>query len=218
MPTNLTPAATWDTPQTVAGSDVANAASIENVAQRLADRDEYLKKYALEDSTSWPRTGRLLRVPLELGRAIYGADWRFNEIDPYDSANRAALDAYTNSGLISFPLTTVLRPGMVITGCAAMLRAAAARSGGNVITLDLRKQEHNVLTATVYASTSVATGTGSTSAGRELLGMGTLSETVGTGFEYRLIVKAGSDASANHDQILDVFLTVTDPGPRNING
>lgn len=218
MPANITPVATWDTPQTVVGADVANAASIENVAQRLADRDEYLKKYALEDSTAWPRTARLLRVPLELGRAIYSHDWRFNETDPYDSANRAALDAYTNSGLISFPLTSVLRVGMTITGVTIMARAAAARTGGNRITIDLRKQEHNTVAATVYASTSVATGTGGTSSARELISTGAISEVVATGFEYRLIVKAGNDASTNHDQVLDVFLIVTDPGPRNVNG
>lgn len=218
MPHNLTDTSTFTAPIAApADGDNDAQASFDPAFQGLANRTRMLLDVALGGVTSWPETGKQIRVPLELGQAVYGDDWRFNRTDPFDSAARRALDAYTNSGIIVFPCTQILRVGMIITGATILDRAAAARAtSGNRVTVDLRKQEHNVVTPTVYASSSVATGTGSASAGYEFTGTGTISETVATGFEYYIVVKAGNDAGTNHDQILDVFLTVTNPGPRSL--
>lgn len=220
MPHNLTDSSAFTDPIAApADGDNDAQASFDPAFQGLANRTRLLLDAALGGVTTWPQTGKILRVPLELGLPIYGHDWRFNYIDPFDSAARRALDAYTDSGRIVFPLSSILRVGMTITGATILDRAAAARAtSGNRVTVDLRKQEHNVVTPTVYASSSVATGTGGATADYEFTGTGTISEVVGTGFDYYLVVKAGSDASTNHDQILDVFVTVTNPGPRNLNG
>lgn len=220
MPHDLTDSSTFTdpVPAPADGDDDAQA-TFDPAFQALANRTRLLLDVALGGVTTWPETSKQIRVPLELGRAVYGDDWRENYIDPYDSAARRVLDAYSDSGRIVFPLSSVLRVGMIITSANILDRAAFARAtAGDRVSIDLRKLEHNVLTPTVYASSSVATGVGSNAAGYEFTGTGTIAETVATGFEYYLIVKAGNDAAtvARHDQILDVFLTVTNPGPRSL--
>lgn len=210
MPHNLTDGTTFTSPVPApADGDDVDQAINDPCFQALADRTRFLLNRALGGVTSWPRTGVNIFVPLDHGRARYGDDWRFFEVDPFDSGVRRGWECHANSGLIALPLSTKLRTGWTLTGVAAHVRPGT----GNTMVLDVRKQEHNVISASTPLTSSSLGTASSSSTPAQFIAVTGLTESIALGiFEYYVTIAAGSSSGTNFDRLYGLWFSFTDAG------
>lgn len=217
MPVNITDVDAFTDPITApAGADAANAASVVDVAQKLANRTRYLANLIGEASGSaeWaypsPRARTILVGP-RAGRG--GSGWTFALID------RARCSS--NSHNLFIDISDHLPSGAVLTDVRALVKPGFGRGTGDRMELSLWRSAVGAAFGTPGDPAETQVGTTDEDDGSnsyQVLSVGTISETVDRDANVLVAwVHAGNTAGTGgqEDDFLGLELSFTDPGPRN---
>lgn len=217
MPVNIVDVDAFTSPVTApAGADVANAASVVDPVQKLANRTRNLKEIVDPDD-DFPGGGtlptRTRTIPLWFltqFEATPTQQWKLTN-------SGFTRESAVNSATGWLPITGPWLPhGAVLTKVEVIADPGAARAGANRMLFRLRERTPNYVTPSVAAPATIGVDQNDdATANIQVITWGTLNIAITSGKEIVMNVTAGNDAGTNVDKIESVRVTFTDPGPRN---